>query len=184
MSAYSYGKTASEKAVWDYYKTKKAHFSITTILPSYTYGEHIGIPGTKEEPVVGTNLLIKPLLTDPNADLTVMLGGVNNVRACDVALAHWLASKPEADGKRIVLAMPENKPLSAYVKFFQKRYPNLKSITKIPEGFVEPVDYVVDGSTFETVLGGKCGPPSSTLFAVLLSHSSRFYFRRDGGRWR
>jgi nucleoside-diphosphate-sugar epimerase len=161
MSAYSYGKTESEKAVWALYKSGKASFRIATVLPSYTFGEHIGIPGSKEEPVVATNGFIKPLLTDPHANLSVMLGGANNVRAKDVAIAHWLAAtNPEADGKRIVLAMPEVKFLSDYVKFFRKRYPGLKTITEIPEGFVEPADYKVDGSSFERI-GGKCEPSSS-----------------------
>jgi len=97
--AYCASKTLAEKAAWNYVKTEKPHFDLTTILPVWCWGPYIHDVSGKKDP--GTTPAVF-LSSFPAGDLSgQIMGDFVDVR--DTAALHVQSLiTPAAGGERIL----------------------------------------------------------------------------------
>lgn len=100
---YCGSKTLAEKAAWEFVKTEKPNFTLTTVNPTYVFG-----PQPFEEQAkcahlnTSSEIVNNVLLSTNEEECGHIVGGVVDVR--DVAAAHLVAfEKDEAKGKRLFL---------------------------------------------------------------------------------
>ncbi|EGW34447.1 uncharacterized protein SPAPADRAFT_59875 [Spathaspora passalidarum NRRL Y-27907] len=124
VTAYFYAKAAAEKAAWDFVQKKKCNFTLTTILPGYTFGPHAFDTNVSDVLNTSTEIINKIAGLSPN-DYIPNFGGLF-VDVRDVARAHILAfEKPPAAEKRLIL-VSEEFSAQTIVNILHKFYPALQ----------------------------------------------------------
>ncbi|PWW73199.1 NAD(P)-binding protein [Tuber magnatum] len=150
---YCVSKTLAEKAVWEYIKTKKPHFSVSVMLPGAIMGPCI-------QPIASlskTNLTTDGLYSLLNGTFKEIppthFSEYIDVR--DVARAHVMAlTSPAASNQRIILSRP-GYSTTTVVKIMGEHFPvELRGRLPADNGVRDnpPVD--IDGEPGRELLGG------------------------------
>ncbi|EGW34845.1 uncharacterized protein SPAPADRAFT_57937 [Spathaspora passalidarum NRRL Y-27907] len=119
-------KKFAEQAAWDYVKTEKPNFKLTTVNPPYVFGPQAFPIKNKKESNTSSEVVNALLKLSPSSKIPETHHLFVDVR--DVAAAHISAfENPEAAGKRLFLA---SAPWSSQgiVNIIRKNFTELKNI--------------------------------------------------------
>lgn len=131
--AYLASKPLAEKAAWDFVKQNKPNFTLSTILPGYTWGPQLALEDAKPEKL-NTSVEVIDLVvnSNENSKLIKHIGPYIDVR--DVAKAHKIAlENPETDGKRLLLVSGQF-TMQTIADIVRKNFPELKTWKGYPGG--------------------------------------------------
>ncbi|CAI5755996.1 unnamed protein product [Candida verbasci] len=128
-SAYFYAKANAEREAWEYMK-KKRHFTLSTILPGFTFGPQCFDEDISD--IFDTSIeMIRNIFDLHQADPVPDEKGLF-VDVRDVAQAHIDAfEKDEAQGKRLIMAS-EDFSGQEIIDILHKNYPSVT--TQLPTG--------------------------------------------------
>ncbi|GFF28658.1 putative uncharacterized oxidoreductase C513.07 [Aspergillus udagawae] len=165
--AYTTAKSLAERAAWDFVKSNKANFDITTILPPMIYGPNIN--ATANIAKLNTSSmdiyrLISPQSksSDPVPENVFWLF----VDVRDVAEAHLRAYQvAEAGGERFFICKG-NFTYQQFVNALRANLPEIKDRVPVgnPSAAEVPSDvYTVDTSKSQRILGLKYRPLEETI---------------------
>ncbi|KAK6454695.1 protein induced by osmotic stress [Scheffersomyces xylosifermentans] len=152
-AAYFASKSLAEKAAWEFVKTNKPNFTLSTINPVYVLG-----PQAKDEEAKGdlniTAEVINAVYKLKKDDKIPETGG-SFVDVRDVAKAHVLAfEKDEAQGKRLI-TYTERFNSQLILNIIRKNFPDLRE--RLPEGNPEDIGArttaTIDNSKSKEILG-------------------------------
>ncbi|KAK6454331.1 protein induced by osmotic stress [Scheffersomyces xylosifermentans] len=152
LSAYFASKTLAEKAAWEFVKTTKPEFVLSTVNPVYVFG-----PQAKDEEAKGGLNLTAEIVNSvyklkKDDEVPQLSGPFVDVR--DIAKAHLVAfEKDEAKEQRILVY---TEPFSSQVilNIIRKNFPELRNT--LPVGNPENVDIAlakIDNEKSRKILG-------------------------------
>lgn len=152
--AYVGSKTFAERAAWDFVRTRKPNFTLTTVNPVMVFGP-VTYRLRSLDGVNTSNAFFRDVITGSMKD-GVPANSFQWVDVRDVALAHVRAIEvPEAGGKRFLAAAGpySNAQIASIIR---EKFPEMQD--RIPRQDVAPKDevgFTVDCGPMTNILGVK-----------------------------
>ena len=156
-TAYFYAKAAAEQEAWNFVK-KKPPFSLTTILPAYTFGPQCFDEDVSDLLETSVEIVTKIFELNKNDPIPDEKGLFVDVR--DVASAHIQAfEKNEAQNKRLML-VSEDFSAQEIVDILNQMYPGAQLPTGHPG---DKPNYKFDNTQTKKILDLRCRSLQSSI---------------------